>query len=143
MKIRPKIVLCFSMIFVTAFAASSYVAHTTIESSLLSSGLSDEQVASILEEIGTAIGIALAVIGAGAVLLVIWVSSRIALPIRQLDSQLKSQRVGHKLRNIEIKRKSIDTDDEINEVVYTINSMIDQINKLEEKKRRTSCNHHT
>ena len=122
------------MIFVIAFVASSYIAHTTIESSLLSSGLSDEKVTSILEEIGTAIGIASIVIGAGAVLLVIWVSSRIALPIRQLDSQLKSQRVGQKLRTVEIKRKSIDTDDEINEVVYTINSMIDQINKLEEKK---------
>ena len=122
------------MIFVIAFVASSYIAHTTIESSLLSSGLSDEKVTSILEEIGTAIGIASAVIGAGAVLLVIWVSSRIALPIRQLDSQLKSQRVGQKLRTVEIKRNSIDTDDEINEVVNTINSMIDQINKLEEKK---------
>ncbi len=134
MKVRPKLVLCFSMIFVISFAASSYVAHTTIETSLLNSGLSDQQVASILEEIGTSIGIAAAVIGTVSVLLVFWVSSRIALPIRQIDSQLKSQRIGQKLRNIEIKRSSIDTDDEIKEVVNTINSMINQINELEDKK---------
>ncbi len=134
MKVRPKLVLCFSMIFVVAFAASSYVAHTTIESSLLSSGLSDKQTTSILDEIGTSIGIAAAVIGTASILLVFWVSSRIALPIRQIDSQLKSQRIGQKLRNIEIKRSSIDKDDEIREVVNTINSMINQINELEDKK---------
>jgi len=125
------------MIFVIAFTASSYLAHITIESSLLSSGLSDERTSSILAEIGATIGIASAGIGGAAVLVVFWVSSKIALPLRQLDAQLKSQRVGHKLRNVEIKRKSIDTDDEINEVAYTINSMIDQINKLEEKKDET------
>ncbi len=125
------------MIFVIAFAASSYLAHITIESSLLSSGLTDERTASILEEVGATIGIASAGIGGAAVLVVFWVSNRIALPIIQLDSQLKSQRVGRKLMNVEIKRKSVDTDDEINEVAYTINSMIDQINKLEEKKDET------
>jgi len=134
MKIRPKLVLTFSLIFVLAFTSSSYIAHTTIESSLLSSGLSDEQTASTLEKIGTSIGITSAIIGIAAVFVVFWASSRIALPLRQLDSQLKSQRVGQLLRNIEIKRNRIDKDDEINEAVYTINSMINRLNELEEKK---------
>jgi len=55
MKIRPKLVLTFSMIFVIAFTVSSYVTHTTMAPFLINSGLSDEQVASILEEIRTSI----------------------------------------------------------------------------------------
>jgi signal transduction histidine kinase len=92
------------------------------------------QTKTVLNEIGTLVGIASAVIGTGAVLVVFWVSSRIALPIKQLDFQLKSQHVGKKLKNIEIKRNLVDQHDEINEVIYVINSMINQINELEEKK---------
>jgi len=140
MKIRPKLVFSFSVIFVSAFIASSYIAHTTIQSSLVDSGLSDEQTLSVLENIGISIGAVSAIIGTAAILAVFWVSSRISMPMRQLDSQLKSQKVGHHLENIEIKRNSIDKDDEINQVVDTINSMINQLNKLEEKKRRDTCN---
>ena len=134
MKVRPKLVLSFSIIFVIAFAISSYLAHITIESSLLNSGITEEQTVTFLEEIGTTIAIVSAIIGAAAVFVVFWVSTRIALPLRQLDSQLKAQRVGHKLRNIEIKRGSIDKDDEINEFVNVINSMINHLNDLEKKK---------
>jgi len=134
MKVRPKIVLCFSLIFVVAFVISSYLAHITIESSLLGSGLSDMQTASVLDEVGTLLGIAFVIIGIGAIFTMFWVSSRIVLPIKQLDSQLSSQDIGKKLRNIEIKRNRIDQDDEINDVIYTINSMISQINELEEKE---------
>jgi signal transduction histidine kinase len=134
MKIRPKILLCFSLIFIVAFAVSSYLAHITIESSLLSSGLSNMQTDTVLNEVGTSVGLASVAIGIAAVFAMFWVSSRIALPIRKLDSQLKSQQVGQKLRNIEIKRNRIDKDDEINEVIYTINSIIDQINELESAK---------
>ena len=134
MKVRPKIVLCFSLIFVVAFVTSSYLAHVTIESSLLSSGMSNIQTASILNEVGTSVGIASAIIGIVAIFTMFWVSSRIAFPIKQLDSKLKSQHVGKKLRNIEIKRNRIDRDDEISEVIYTINSMINQINDLEEEE---------
>jgi signal transduction histidine kinase len=134
MKVRPKIVLCFSLIFVVAFVISSYLAHITIESSLLGSGLSDMQTASVLNEVGTLLGIAFGIIGIGAIITMFWVSSRITLPIKQLDSQLSSQDIGKKLRNIEIKRNRIDQDDEINEVIYTINSMISQINDLEAKE---------
>ena len=134
MKVRPKIVFCFSLIFVVAFVVSSYVAHITIESSLLSSGLSDIQTTLVLNEVGNLIGVASLVIGIGAILTMFWVSSRIASPIKQLDSQLRSQKVGKKLRNIEISRNRIDQDDEINEVIYTINSIINQINELENKK---------
>jgi len=133
MKIRPKILLSFSLIFVTAFIISSYLAHITIESSLHSSGLSNMQTASVLNEVGTSVGIASAVIAIVAILTMFWVSSRLAFPIKQLDSKLKSQHVGEKLRNIEIKRNSIDRDDEISEMIYTINSMINQINDLEEE----------
>jgi len=134
MKLRPKIILTFSMIFIIAFATLSYNAHTTIESSLLSAGLSDELVSSILSEVGISTLILSTIIGIGAILVVFWVSSRIALPLHKLDSQLKSQRVGHLLGNIEIERNSIDKDDEISEVVHTINLMINRINKLELKK---------
>ena len=134
MKLRTKIILTFSMIFIIAFATLSYNAHTTIESSLLSAGLSDELVASILSEVGISTLILSTIIGIGTILVVFWVSSRIALPLRKLDSQLKSQRVGHLLRNIEIERNSIDKDDEISEVVHTINSMINHLNKLQLKK---------
>jgi len=134
MKLRPKLILTFSMIFVIAFTILSYNAHTTIESSLLSSGLSDEQVASILSEIGISTLIISTIIGTSAVLAVFWVSSRIALPLRKLDSNLKSQRVGHLLKNIEIKRNSIDKDDEISQVANSINLMINRLNKLELKK---------
>jgi len=134
MKLRPKLILTFSMIFVIAFVILSYNAHTTLEASLLSSGLSDERVASILSEVGISTLIISTIIGTGAVLLVFWVSSRIALPIRKLDSNLKSQRVGQLLKNIEIERNSIDKDDEISEVVHTINLMINHLNKLEQKK---------
>ena len=134
MKVRPKLVLTFSMIFVVAFAASSYIAHTNMESSLINSGLSVEQATPILAEIGTSIGIASAAIGAGAILVVMWVSSRIASPITELSEKLKAQRMDQKLRNIDIKRNTIDKDDEINEVIYTINSMIHRLNELEERK---------
>jgi len=134
MKVRPKLVLTFSMIFVVAFAASSYIAHTNMESSLINSGLSGEQAAPILDEIGTSIGIASAAIGASAILVVMWVSSRIASPITELSEKLKAQRMDQKLRNIDIKRNTIDKDDEINEVIYTINSMIHRLNELEERK---------
>ena len=133
MKLRIKIILTFSMIFIIAFATLSYNAHTTIESSLLSAGLSDELVASILSEVGISTLILSTIIGIGTILVVFWVSSRIALPLRKLDSQLKSQHVGHLLRNIEIERSSIDKDDEISEVVQIINSMINRLNKLELK----------
>ncbi len=122
------------MIFVIAFAASSYIAHTTIASSLQGSGMSDEKAASILAEIGTTIGIASAVIGAGAVLLVFWVSNRIANPITTLSEKLKAQRLDQKLRTVEIPRGRVDKDDEINDVIYTINSMINRLNELEERK---------
>ena len=134
MRVRPKLVLTFSIIFVVAFSASSYIAHTTIQSSLVGSGLSEEQIASILEDIGSSIGIASAIIGAGAIMVVYWVSTQIASPIVKLSDKLKSQKLDQKLRNIEIKRKSIDKDDEISEVIYTINSMINRLNDLEEKK---------
>jgi len=96
--------------------------------------LTAELVASILSEVGISTLIISTIIGIGAVLLVFWVSSRIALPIRKLDSQLKSQRVGNILRNIEIERNPIDKDDEISEVAHTINLMINRLNKLELKK---------
>ena len=134
MKVRPKLVLTFSAILILAFSTSSYTAHTTIQSTLLGSGMSEEQSTSILEEIGTSIGIVSAIIGIIAILVVFWVSTRIATPISTLSEKLKSQEIGKKLRNIEIKRKSIDKDDEINEVIYTINSMINRLNELEEKK---------
>jgi len=134
MKIRPKLVLTFSVIFVIAFAVSSYVAHTTMESSLLSSGLSDELVASILGETRTSIAAASVIIGAFAVFIVFWASTRIAHPISTLSKKLKAQRIGERLKNIEIKRNSIDKDDEISEVIYTINSMINRLNELEDRK---------
>ncbi len=134
MKLRPKLILTFSMIFIIAFAILSYNAHTAIESFLLSSGLTDELVASILGEVGISTLIISTIIGIGAVLVVFWVSSRIALPISKLDSNLKSQPVGQLLRNIEIERSAIDKDDEINEVTQTINLMINRLNKLELKK---------
>jgi len=137
MKIRPKLVFSFSVIFVSAFIASSYIAHTTIQSSLVGSGLSDEQALSVLENVGISIGTVSAIIGTAAILAVFWVSSRISMPMRQLDSQLKSQKVGHHLENIEIKRNSIDKDDEISQVADTINSMINRLNDLEEKKEET------
>ena len=134
MKIRPKLILTFSIIFIVAFTASSYVAHSTIESSLQGTGLSNEQTTSILADIGASIGIASAAIGTAAVLIVMWVSSRIANPISSLSNKLKAQRLDQRLRNIEIKRSRIDQDDEINDVIYTINSMINRLNELEEKK---------
>ncbi len=134
MKIRPKLVLTFSMIFVIAFAASSYVTHTTMVSFLIDSGMSDEQVASILEETRNSIVSTSIIIGAAAVLVVFWVSTRISIPISKLSKKLKAQRIGERLRNIEIERSSIDKDDEINEVIYTINSMINRLNELEDRK---------
>jgi len=134
MKIRPKLVLTFSIIFVIAFAASSYIAHTTIQSALNSSGLSDEQTSSILDEIRTSIMASSFIIGAIAVLVVFGVSSRIANPISILSKKLKAQRIGERLRKIEIKRNPIDKDDEISEVIYTINSMINRLNELEDRK---------
>jgi len=133
-KVRPKLVLTFSIIFIAAFVTSSYIAHTTIQSSLVDSGLSDEHIVSILENIGASIGIASAIIGGGAIMVVFWVSTQIANPIVKLSDILKSQKIDQKLRNIEIKRNSIDKDDEISEVIYTINSMINRLNDLEEKK---------
>jgi len=134
MKVRPKLVLTFSAIFVIAFTISSYVAHTTIQSSLQNSGMSDEETTNLLGEIGTSIGITSAIIGAVAILVVFGVSTRISKPISILSSKLKAQRLDQRLRNIEIKRSSIDKDDEINEVIYTINSMINRLNELEVKK---------
>jgi signal transduction histidine kinase len=95
------------------------------------------QIKTVLNEVGISVGITSAVIGISVVFAIFWVSLRIALPIKELDSQLKSQHIGKKLRNIEIKRNRIDKDDEINEVIYTINSMINQINELERKKEDT------
>jgi len=134
MKVRPKLIVTFSVIFVVAFVASSFVAHSTIQSSLRDTDLSDEQTTSILAEIGASIAIASALIGTGAVLVVFWVSTRIANPISLLSYKLKNQRLDQKLRKIEIKRNRIDQDDEISEVIYTINSMINRLNELEEKK---------
>ena len=134
MRVRPKLVLTFSIIFIVAFSTSSYIAHITIQSSLVGSGLSEEETGSILGSIGSSIGIASAIIGGGAIIVVFWVSTQIANPIVKLSDKLKSQKLDQKLRNIEIKRKSIDKDDEISEVIYTINSMINRLNDLEEKK---------
>ncbi len=134
MKIRPKLVITFSMIFVIAFAASSYVVHTTMVSTLLNSGLSDQQVNSILEETRNSIIVASVIIGAVAILVVFGVSTRIANPISILSKKLRGQRIGERLRNIEIKRNPIDKDDEISEVIYTINSMINRLNQLEDRK---------
>jgi signal transduction histidine kinase len=134
MKVRLKLIVTFSTIFIVAFAVSSYVAHIAIESTLQQTGLSDEEINSILTDIGVTIGIASGTIGIIAILIVFWVSSRIANPISLLSAKLNSQRLDQKLRNIEIKRNRIDKDDEINEVIYTINSMIDRLNELEEKK---------
>jgi signal transduction histidine kinase len=134
MKVRLKLIATFTTIFIIAFTASSYVAHITIKSALENTELSNEEITLILENIGVSVGITSAVIGIGAVMVVFWVSSRIANPISLLSSKLSSQHLDQKLRNIEIKRNRIDKDDEINEVIYTINSMIDRLNELEEKK---------
>jgi len=134
MKIRPKLVITFSVIFVIAFAASSYVTHTTMVSSLTNSGVSDEQVDSILGETRNSITAASVIIGAVAIFVVFGVSSRIANPISILSKKLKNQHIGERLRNIEIKRNPIDKDDEISEVIYTINSMINRLNELEDRK---------
>jgi len=134
MKIRPKLVITFSVIFVISFAASSFVAHTTMVSSLTNSGVSDEQVDSILGETRNSITAASVIIGAVAILVVFGVSTRIANPISVLSKKLRAQRIGERLRNIEIKRSAIDKDDEINEVTHTINLMINRLNKLELKK---------
>ncbi len=88
MKIRPKLVLTFSMIFVIAFAVSSYITHTTMVSFFIDSGLSDEQVASILEETRNSIVATPIIIGAAAVLVVFWVSSRISIPLSKLSKKL-------------------------------------------------------
>ena len=134
MKIRPKLVITFSVIFVISFAASSFVAHTTMVSSLTNSGVSDEQVDSILEETRNSITAASVIIGAVAILVVFGVSTRIANPISILSKKLRGQRIGERLRNIEIKRNPIDKDDEISEVIYTINTMINRLNQLEDRK---------
>jgi len=134
MKVRPKLVLTFSIIFIIAFSTSSYIAHTTIQSSLVSSGLSNEQTTSLLENIGISIGSASIIIGVGAIIVVYWVSTQIANPIIELSAKLNSQKLDQKLRNVKIKRSSIDENDEISEVIYTINSMINRLNDLEEKK---------
>ena len=134
MKIRPKLVMTFSIIFVISFAASSYVGHTTMVSSLINSGVSDEQVDSIIGETRISIIIVSVIIGTVAVLFVFVVSSRIANPISVLSKKLNAQRIGERLRNIEIKRSAIDKDDEISEVIYTINSMINRLNELEDRK---------
>ncbi len=134
MKVRPKLVLTFSIIFIIAFSTSSYIAHTTIQSSLDGSGLSNEQTTSLLENIGISIGSASAIIGVGAIIVVYWVSTQIANPIIELSDKLNSQKLDQKLRNVKIKRSSIDKNDEISEVIYTINSMINRLNDLEEKK---------
>ncbi len=134
MKIRPKLVITFSVIFVIAFTTSSYVAHTTMVSSLTNSGVSDEQVDSILGETRNSITAASVIIGAVAIFVVFGVSSRIANPISILSKKLKDQHIGERLRNIEIKRNPIDKDDEISEVIYTINSMINRLNELEDRK---------
>jgi len=94
MKIRLKLVLTFSMIFVIAFAVSSYVTHIPMVSFLIDSGLSDEQVASILEETRNSIVATSIIIGATAVLVVFWVSTRISIPISQLSKKLRAQRFG-------------------------------------------------
>jgi len=107
MKVRPKLIVTFSIIFIVAFVASSFVAHSTIESSLRDTDLSDEQTTSILAQIGASIGIASALIGTGAVLVVFWVSTRIANPISLLSYKLKNQRLDQKLRKIEIKRNPL------------------------------------
>jgi len=134
MKIRPKLVITFSVIFVIAFGASSYVAHTTMVSTLINSGVSDEQVETILGETRNSITAVSVIIGAVAILVVFGVSTRIANPISILSKKLKAQRIGERLRNIEIKRNPIDKDDEISEVIYTINSMINRLNQLEDRK---------
>ncbi len=135
MKIRPKLVLTFSTIFVIAFAVSSYVAHTSMESSIIRyTGLSYTQTAALLEGIRTSIIAASVIIGAVVVLVVFWVSTRITIPISTLSKKLRAQRIGERLRNIEIKRNPIDKDDEISEVIYTINSMINRLNELEDRK---------
>jgi len=134
MKIRPKLIVTFSLIFVIAFVAFSYIAHTTIESALLRSGLSEEEASSALADIGSTILAATAIIGTVAVLVVFWVSIRIAKPITKLSTHLKSQDIGQKLKRFEMKRSPIDKDDEINDVIYTINSMTNRINELEVRK---------
>ncbi len=135
MKIRPKLILTFSTIFVIAFAVSSYVGHTSMEASINSNtSLSFSQTFAILEEIRNSIIAASAIIGAAVVLIVFWVSTRITTPISILSKKLRAQRIGERLRNIEIKRSPIDKDDEISEVIYTINSMINRLNELEDRK---------
>lgn len=105
-----------------------------IHSLLINSGLPKEQIDTIMKSIGNFIGMISAIIVTAEIFVLIWVSTRIAKPLTNLATQLRSQKIGQILEKIKIKRSFLDKDDEINEVIYTLNSNINRINELELKK---------
>ena len=45
MKVCPKMALSFSILFVIGFTISSFLAHVTLETSLINLGLTEKQIA--------------------------------------------------------------------------------------------------
>jgi len=130
MKIYTKLVILFSILITSSITATAYFAFQYIEVSIIDSKL--EKMDTTMNELRTRI-LAVASFGiAAGVVAVFGVASGISGPIKSLAEACRKQKVG------KLERISIKTNDEISDVIDSMNSLIEKVSEKEKKLEQTN-----
>ena len=134
MRINVKLPLTFCGLFAVAFAILLLVARENLRQTIISSGLAPEFADVVVNGTVNTVSIIAALIGGLSIIAVIWVSRRMTDPISKLSKICRSQDVTE-LQKIEIKRGFMDKDDEITDVIQSVNMMIRSLQEADNLKK--------
>jgi signal transduction histidine kinase len=133
-RINVKLPLTFCGLFALAFVILVFVARENLRETIISNGLAPEFADVVVNGTQTVVSIMATLIGALSILTVIWVSRRMTNPISKLSKICNSQDVTD-LHKIEIKRGFMDKDDEITDVIQSVNTMIRSVQESDNQKK--------
>jgi signal transduction histidine kinase len=133
-KINVKLPLTYCALFALAFAILVFVARENLRETITSNGLAPEFADVVVNGTQTVVSIIATLIGALSILIVILVSRRMTNPISKLSEICITQDVSD-LHKIEIKRGFMDKDDEITDVIQSVNIMIKSVQESDSQKK--------
>ena len=134
MRINVKLPLTFCGLFTVAFTILLLIARENLRSTIISSGLAPEFADVVVNGTVNTVSIIAALIGGLSIITVILVSRRITGPISKLSKICRTQDVTE-LQKIEIKRGFLDKDDEITDVIESVNLMIKSLQEADKLKK--------
>ena len=134
MKINAKLPLTFCALFALSFAILLLVAQENLRQTIISAGLAPEFADVVLRSTEAPVAMIASLIGGLSIIAIIWVSRRITNPISKLSKICRSQDVTE-LQKIEIKRGFMDKDDEITDVIQSVNMMTRSLQEADNLKK--------